>query len=112
MDKYQSYRVFVCVSERLSFSQAAADLNLPRATVSTTIQDLESTLGVRLLNRTTRQVALSPEGMVFLDRCKQMLNDVEEAESIFRSEPAQMRGKDSCRHVGGGGEHVCDSSVT
>ena len=93
MDKYQAYKVFVSVSEKLSFSKAAEALNLPNASVSTIIQDLESTLGVRLLERTTRRVSLTPEGSNFLERCKQMINDVDEAESMFRNEPTQIKGK-------------------
>lgn len=93
MDKYQAYQIFAHVAEKLSFTKTAEDMRLPKATVSTTIQELEATLGAKLLNRTTRQVSLTPEGNIFLERCKQMLNDVEDAESIFKTNPAQLKGK-------------------
>lgn len=93
MDKYQAYKIFAHVAEKLSFTKTAEEMRLPKATVSTTIQDLEATLGTKLLNRTTRQVTLTSEGNIFLERCKQMLNDVEDAESIFKTNPAQLKGK-------------------
>jgi len=93
MDLYQSFGVFVRVAEKLSFSQAAEALGLPNASVSTIIQELESRLGVRLLERTTRRVSLTPDGANFLEKCRQLLADVEEAQAMFRAEPARIKGK-------------------
>lgn len=93
MDKYQSFKVFINVAEKLSFSLAAEALNLPNASVSTIIRDLESSLGVKLLERTTRRVSLTPEGALFLERCQQMLTDVDVAETMFRGGRNQIKGK-------------------
>jgi len=93
MDKYHSFKVFSCVAEKLSFSLAADELGLPNASVSTIIRDLEASLGVRLLERTTRRVSLTPEGSIFLERCQQMLTDVDTAESMFRGGCNQIKGK-------------------
>jgi len=86
-------RVFVRVAELQSFSQAAESMNLPRATVTTSIQDLEALVGAKLLNRTTRSVQLSSDGAAFLERSKDLLSDLDEAESMFKSDPAQIKGK-------------------
>jgi LysR family transcriptional regulator for bpeEF and oprC len=59
MDRFQAMKVFMGVAEASSFSRAADNLALPRATVTTTIQGLENLLKVRLLNRTTRSVSLT-----------------------------------------------------
>jgi DNA-binding transcriptional LysR family regulator len=93
MDRYEAMRVFVRVAELQSFSQAADTLGLPKATVSTSVQDLEALIGVRLLHRTTRQVHLTPDGTSFLERCKDLLQDLEETESMFKGDTAQVTGK-------------------
>lgn len=93
MDKMQTYRVFSTVAEQLSFTKAAELLNLPRATVSTTIQGLEARLRVQLLNRTTRSVSLTIEGELFLEQCMKVLNDVDELESIFRHSGQLLSGR-------------------
>jgi LysR family transcriptional regulator for bpeEF and oprC len=61
MDRFQAMQVFMGVVDANSFSRAADSLNLPRATVTTTIQSLENLLKVRLLNRTTRSISLTPD---------------------------------------------------
>ena len=93
MDKFQAFKVFVTVAENLSFSKSAEVLRMPNASVSTAIQELESNLGVQLLERTTRRVALTQEGASFLERCKQLLDDVEQSESMFRIDAPQIKGK-------------------
>src|SRR6266446_1394469 len=64
MDRFDAMRVFTRVVERRSFSLAAEDLGLPRSTVTDAVKGLEARLGVRLLERTTRQVSptLDAEG--------------------------------------------------
>lgn len=62
MDRFQEMQVFVRIADRGSFSLAAKDLDIPRATVTNLIKRLESRLGVRLLERTTRQVRMTHEG--------------------------------------------------
>ncbi len=85
MDRLESMRIFVRVAELESFTKAAESLSLPKATISTTIQQLESFLGARLLHRTTRKVQMTQDGMNFFERCKDLLSDAEELESMFRA---------------------------
>lgn len=77
-------RLFVRIVERGSFTGAAIDLGLPRATATTAIQRLERDLGVRLLERTTRRVRPTLDGRLYQERCIQLLADLDEAETIFR----------------------------
>jgi len=84
MDRFQEMQVFVRVAERCSFSQAADDLRIPRATVSNLIRRLEARIGARLLERTTRQVRLTHEGEAYYRRCVRLLEDLEETENTFR----------------------------
>lgn len=90
MDRFDAMRVFSRIAECRSFTRAADDLSLPRATVTDAIKALESRLGVRLLQRTTRQVALTLEGEIFYGRCQRLIADMEDAESAFRE--TQPRG--------------------
>jgi DNA-binding transcriptional LysR family regulator len=93
MDRHAAMRMFVKVAELKSFTQAAEQLGVPRATATTTIQELEALLQAKLLHRTTRRVELTPEGSSFLDRCKDVLTDLEEMESMFQVGSAQVKGK-------------------
>lgn len=83
MDRFQEMQVFLRIAERSSFSLAADDLMIPRATVSNLLKRLEQRLGVRLLERTTRQVRVTHEGQAYYHRCVRILNDLEEADSAF-----------------------------
>ena len=93
MDRLDAMRVFVRIVELKSFTKAADDLQLPRATVTHTIQQLEKRLGVRLLHRTTRQVSATLDGEAYFQRCVRLLADVEEAESAFSRSAATPKGK-------------------
>ena len=62
VDRFEAMRLFTRIMERRSFTQAAADLDLPRSTATEAVQQLESRLGVRLLQRTTRQVSPTLDG--------------------------------------------------
>ncbi len=77
MDRLDQLRVFVRVAELSGFSRAAIDLALPRATVSAAVAQLEATLGLRLLARTTRHVSLTPDGDSLLKRARTLLADYE-----------------------------------
>ncbi len=70
MDCIQAMQVFIRVAEAGSFVRAAETLSLPSSTVTSTIKNLEKYLQVRLLNRTTRRVSLTPEGMQYLAQCR------------------------------------------
>src|SRR2546423_5293037 len=93
LDRLDAMRVFVRIVELKSFTKAADDLQLPRATVTHTIQQLEKRLGVRLLHRTTRQVSATLDGEAYFERCVRLLADVEEAESAFSQSSARPKGK-------------------
>lgn len=87
MDRFQEMQVFVRIAERLSFSLAAEDLQIPRATVTNLIKRLEARLDARLLERTTRQVRLTLEGEDYYRRCVRLLADLDEADGAFRHAP-------------------------
>ncbi|WP_374335700.1 LysR family transcriptional regulator [Methyloversatilis sp.] len=93
MDRFQAMQVFVRVVDSNSFTRAADSLNLPRATVTTAVQQLENLLQVRLLNRTTRRISLTPDGAAYYERCARILADLEEAETSFRDVSRGPRGK-------------------
>jgi len=92
MDQIQAMKIFIRIAELESFSRAAEDLNLPRATVSTTLKRLEQRLGVRLFLRTTRQVKITDEGKIYYQRCLQLLSALEEADSLFAHHKNQPAG--------------------
>jgi DNA-binding transcriptional LysR family regulator len=83
MDRLDQMRLFARVAERLSFSLAAQDLGVPPSTATDAVKQLEARLGVRLLERTTRHVSLTPDGEGYYRRCLAILDDVEDAESAF-----------------------------
>lgn len=89
MDRFQEMQVFVRIAQCGSFSQSSEDLHIPRATVSNLIKRLEKRLGVRLLERTTRQVRMTEEGKVYYRRCLHILDDLEEADNAFQGKPAK-----------------------
>ncbi|MGK9235216.1 LysR family transcriptional regulator [Inquilinus limosus] len=83
MDRLDAMRLFLRVVERRSFSLAAQDLGLPRSTATEGVKQLEARLGVRLLQRTTRQVRPTLDGEAYYQRCLSILADIEEAEAAF-----------------------------
>lgn len=76
-------RVFCRVAETRSFTKAAADLQLPRSTVTDAVKHLEKQLGVRLLDRSTRVVAPTLDGEAFRRTCLSILTQIEDAEAAF-----------------------------
>lgn len=88
MSLLHQMRTFTRVAELSSFSQAALDLGLPKATVSTAVQQLENALGTRLLHRTTRSVALTQDGQAFYERSKDTLADIDELQAMFQQPSA------------------------
>lgn len=85
MDQVKAMKVFVRIYERCSFTLAADDLNLPRATLTHTLNQFEAWLGTRLLERSTRRVRPTLDGEAYYLRCVQLLAELEEAELAFRS---------------------------
>ena len=93
MNDLEAMRIFVRVAELGGFTRAAEDLGLPKASVSTAVQRLETRLGTRLLHRTTRRVELTQDGHVFYDRGKELLSDMDELQSMFRQSAQSLRGR-------------------
>lgn len=93
MDKLDQYRVFTQVAEMGSFIKAAHALELPRASVSAAIQQLESNMGTRLLHRTTRQVRLTADGAQLLERVRLFLANAEDLDQLFHSSQRQISGR-------------------
>ncbi|AOY92281.1 LysR family transcriptional regulator [Cupriavidus sp. USMAA2-4] len=92
MDRLQSMRVFAKVVELGSFARAAQQLEMSNAVVTRYVADLESHLGTRLLNRTTRSLSLTDAGESYLQRCQQILEDVDEAESLVTARSQSLSG--------------------
>ncbi|KLD76917.1 LysR family transcriptional regulator [Xanthomonas hyacinthi] len=84
--------IFVQVVESSGLSSAARRLDMTPSAISKLINRLEARLGVRLLNRTTRKLQLTPEGSVFYDRCLRILEDIASAE-LEATLGAQPRGR-------------------
>ena len=83
MDRFDAMRAFTRIVERRSFSRAAEDLGLPRSSVTDAVKALETRLGVRLLQRTTRQVSPTLDGEAYYQRCVNLIADMEDAEGAF-----------------------------
>lgn len=83
MDKLQAMLVFTKVVDTKSFAGAADTLSMNRSSVTTLIQQLEAYLKVRLLNRTTRRISVTPDGASYYERCVRVLAEIEETESSF-----------------------------
>jgi DNA-binding transcriptional LysR family regulator len=93
MNIFESMKVFNQVAETASFTRAAENLGLPKASVSSALQGLEERLGTRLFHRTTRKVQLTHDGIAFLERSKDMIADIDELESMFRMDPRKLSGR-------------------
>ncbi|MGS3136758.1 LysR substrate-binding domain-containing protein [Aeromonas sanarellii] len=93
MDRIQAMQIFMRVAETGSFVRAAETLSLPSSTVSSTIKNLEKYLQVRLLNRTTRRVNLTPEGLQYLAQCREILSLIEHAESSLTEAIKRPQGR-------------------
>jgi DNA-binding transcriptional LysR family regulator len=93
MDRLQTMGVFARVAELESFTAAAKSLGLPKASVSAAVSTLEERLGARLLQRTTRRVSLTHDGRVFYERCRDLLADAEEVETLFQKSGESLKGR-------------------
>ena len=93
MSQIDQMRVFLRVAELSSFTAAAASLGLPKASVSTSIAQLEADLGARLLHRTTRKVSLTQDGNMFFERAQDLVADLDELTGLFQHEGAALRGR-------------------
>ncbi|SFS17116.1 DNA-binding transcriptional regulator, LysR family [Dyella sp. OK004] len=93
MDQLQAMRVFTRIVELGSFTRAADDLSLPRATLTHTIKRLETHLGAHLLQRTTRSVRATRDGERYYSHCVRLLADLDEVEADFREAAIQPKGR-------------------
>ncbi|MEQ8232839.1 MAG: LysR family transcriptional regulator [Gammaproteobacteria bacterium] len=92
MDKLAAMRVFVEIVERGSLSAAAAALDRAPPTIVRSLAQLESSLGVRLLHRTTRSMTLTAEGRAYHERCRRILADVAEADAALGAAQGPLAG--------------------
>ncbi|MFO1057463.1 MAG: LysR family transcriptional regulator [Dongiaceae bacterium] len=92
MDRLTALRTFVLVSEHQSFVEAARRMRVSPTAASRGIADLERALGVTLLRRTTRAVNLTPEGAAYVERCRRVLDDLDDADRSLRGEDEEPRG--------------------
>jgi DNA-binding transcriptional LysR family regulator len=93
MDRLDAMQVFVTVADLQGFAPAARKLGLSPSGVTRLIAALEDRLGARLLQRTTRKVALTDVGTRYLERVRRILADVEEAESSAEGERTRPSGR-------------------
>lgn len=106
MDKLSALHTFVQIVEAGSFTRAAERLGIPKARASQRLQDLESDLGVRLLERTTRALRLTDDGRAYHARCVRLLAELEEAEQTLRGQHGQPRGHLRVESVAALARHV------
>ncbi|MGK8802236.1 LysR family transcriptional regulator [Acinetobacter seifertii] len=92
MDRLQQFFIFTEVAKRQSFSEVAHRLDLPRSTVTSAIQQLETHYGVRLFHRTTRKVSLTQDGQRILPECQNLLFDYEQLEQLIQMQKQHYRG--------------------
>jgi len=93
VNKLELLRTFVRVSEVNSFTLAAESLGLPRSTVSEQVRALERLLGTQLFNRTTRRVQATQDGALLYARSKDLLSGMDEIESLFSADDAELAGR-------------------
>ena len=93
MDSLSGISVFVLVAETRSFSEAGRVLGVSPSAVGKSVARMEERLKVRLFHRSTRHIALTPEGEMFLERCRRILCEVEAAELELSEASDAPRGK-------------------
>ena len=93
MDSLTGITAFVRTADQLSFSEAGRALGVSASAVGKSVAKLEQELGVRLLHRTTRRVALTEEGALFYERCRRILDDLQDAETMVTDPAGAVRGR-------------------
>jgi DNA-binding transcriptional LysR family regulator len=93
MDRYEAMSVFAAIVDGGSLSAAGRHLNVPLATVSRKLADLEAHLKTRLITRSTRKLVLTEAGRDYLDACRQILEQVDEAERAASGAYAKIKGQ-------------------
>lgn len=92
MDKLTRIKVFVNVVETGSFTAASERMGLSRAAASKYVSQLETSIGGRLLNRTTRHVSTTESGRIYYERCKEILHNIEEADDMVSGLSGKPQG--------------------
>jgi DNA-binding transcriptional LysR family regulator len=92
MDRFESMAMFRRVAEIGSFSAVARQMNVARSVVTRQVAALEAHLGVKLIARSTRRLNLTSAGVAYLEKCREILNLVESAESDVGAEAQVPRG--------------------
>ncbi len=111
-NRWEGIDTFVVVVETSSFSKAALQLGVSKAHVSRQISRLEERLGTRLLNRTTRQVALTRSGQGFYQRCRDLMAGLDDAEQAVMDMQESPRGLIRLTAAGLFGEkYVADAAI-
>ncbi|VFR47214.1 Transcriptional regulator, LysR family [plant metagenome] len=93
MDRFDAMQAFVRVVETGSFTKAAETLHMSKTTVTQLVQQLETRLRVKLLNRTTRKVNVTADGLAYYERALRLLADLDDAETSLSSASAVPRGR-------------------
>lgn len=93
MDKLESVKVFVAVARAGGFSAASRELGQPVATVSRKVSELEAALGVRLFERSTRQVTLTDHAVSYFEACQRLLDDLRDADAAIVGEHHSPKGE-------------------
>src|SRR5499425_3333861 len=93
MDRIDAMLAFVAVADRQGFAPAARKLKLSPSAITRLVAALEERLGARLLQRTTRSVALTDAGTRYLERARRILADIEEAETAAEGERTRPSGR-------------------
>ncbi|WP_227814438.1 LysR family transcriptional regulator [Nitrogeniibacter aestuarii] len=93
MDRFKEIEAFVTVVEEGSFVAAGDTLHVSKAAVSRAVLELEKRLGARLLQRTTRRLSITEAGRAYYDRCKQIMAELDEADSAVGAVTGTAVGK-------------------
>jgi LysR family transcriptional regulator, regulator for bpeEF and oprC len=105
MDQLMAIRAFARVVEAGNFTRAADSLEMPNATLSKLVQELEAHLGVRLLQRTTRRVTVTPEGRDYYEKSGRLVRELEDIDGSFNAGRSKPRGR---LRIDVGGSTACD----
>ncbi len=93
MDKFRAMKLFVRLADLGSFTEVADELNTSKSMVSKEITRLEKSLGARLLHRSTRKLQLTDVGEGYLQRCRQILLEVDDSESYIQERQSRPMGR-------------------
>jgi len=92
VDQLLAIRTFSRVVEAGNFTKAADSLRMPKATISKLVQTLEAHLGVQLLSRTTRRVAVTPEGAAYYEKSARVMKELEDIDASLSAAKGRPRG--------------------